>query len=204
MTNQEITSKDSTGSGSVIKKTPEKKTSLIREIIQFAIIALFIVLPFRLFIAQPFIVNGSSMVPTFISGQYLIVDEISYTLKNPKRGDVIIFKYPLDQSKYFIKRVIGLPGETVSIQDGAVTIINKDHPEGFTLSEPYITRPKKDTSKRTLEPTEYFVMGDNRLESSDSRIWGPVERDLIIGRPLLRLYPINTLSVLPGEKKLGQ
>jgi len=176
----------------------EKETSLFSEILQFSLIALFIVLPFRLFIAQPFIVNGASMQPTFATGEYLIVDQLSYKFSAPERGSVIIFKYPQDKSKYFIKRIIGLPGETVSIKGNAVTIKNTDNPHGFTLDEPYIIPTSEDNLDYTLGTGEYFVMGDNRIGSSDSRIWGPLNEELIIGRPIIRLLPFEKVSFLPG------
>lgn len=169
------------------------------ETIKFIILALIIVTPIRMFVAQPFIVNGSSMDPTFATGQYLIVDELSYHLGDPSRGDVIILRYPKDPSKFFIKRVIGLPYETIEIRGGAVTIKNEAHPEGITLDEPYIKYPKNDTLSRTLGEGEYFVMGDNRAASSDSRYWGTVPRNLIVGRALLRLLPVASAAVLPGE-----
>lgn len=177
----------------------EQKKSSIWETVKFVALALLIVTPIRMFIAQPFIVNGSSMDPTFATGQYLIVDEISYRLHTPKRGDVIVLRYPRDPKKFFIKRIIGLPGETVEIDGGAVTIRNAEHPEGFELSEPYIMYPKNDTLAKTMGTGEYFVMGDNRAASSDSRYWGTVPEDLIVGRAFLRLLPIASAAVLPGE-----
>jgi signal peptidase I len=116
-----------------------KKENFFGEIAKFTIVALLVVLPIRLFIAQPFIVSGASMDPTFETGQYLIVDQLSYHVGNPDRGQVIIFKYPKDETKYFIKRVIGLPGETVIIDGTSVIIKNKQHPDGFKLIEPYIS-----------------------------------------------------------------
>lgn len=179
----------------------QKKTSEFwKEFIKLVAIAIFVVVPFRLYIAQPFVVEGASMDPTFATGQYLIVDELSYHFESPKRFSVLIFKYPLDTSKYFIKRVIGLPGETVSINNGQVSIKNADHPEGFTLDEPYIVYKKGDTSSFTLKAGEYFVMGDNRLGSADSRIWGPVPQNDIIGRPIFRLWP---MAVWPGMKEVA-
>jgi signal peptidase I len=175
-------------------KIPEKKvekTSFLKELIKLIVIAAIIVVPFRLFIAQPFIVDGASMDPTFATGQYLIVDELSYHFEAPARGSVMIFKYPLDTSKYFIKRVIGLPGETVSIKDGAVTITNAAHPQGFLLDEPYVKLPLDQTTTYTVPAGNYFVMGDNRFGSDDSRIWGPVPTKDIIGRPIIRLWPFN-------------
>jgi signal peptidase I len=139
------------------------------------------------------------MDPTFKTGEYLIVDELSYHFGEPERGSVLIFKYPKDPSKYFIKRVIGLPGETVQIKDGDVTIVNKENPKGFALNEPYVKFEKKDNLLVTLAAKEYFVMGDNRLGSADSRLWGPVPEDNIIGRPIIRFFPP---SLFPGAKEL--
>ena len=164
---------------------------------KLALVAVFIVIPFRMYIAQPFIVDGASMDPTFRTGQYLIVDELSYNFRSPQRGSVLIFKYPKDPSKYFIKRIIGLPGETVNINEGVVTIINSSNPKGFSLDEPYIKLPKKDTSSYTLGQKEYFVMGDNRFGSADSRLWGPVPRANFVGRPVVRFWPFN---IWPGDE----
>jgi signal peptidase I len=109
---------------------------------------------------------------------------------------VLVFKYPRDPSKSFIKRVIGLPDETVSITNGKITIINSAYPEGLELDEPYVQFKKMETSSFTLGDNEYFVMGDNRLGSADSRIWGPVPKDNIVGRPIVRFIPP---TILPGE-----
>lgn len=181
----------------VVSQKPQK--SFLRELIEFILIATIIVVPFRIFIAQPYIVNGASMDPTFKTGQYLIVDQLSYHFEKPKRGSVIIFKYPLDTSFYFIKRVIGLPGETVTIKNGDVTITEPDGTT-FPLHEDYITMPKSENFTTTLVGGDYFVMGDNRLGSADSRIWGPVPEADIVGRPILRLFPLSTFSVYPGDK----
>lgn len=175
-----------------------KKDSFVKELIKLVVIAVVIVVPFRAFVAQPFIVDGASMDPTFATGQYLIVDELTYHFSTPLRGSVLIFKYPKDETKYFIKRVIGLPGETVVLTNGDVTIKNTDHPEGFALSEPYIKFPKDDTASFTLGAGEYFVMGDNRYGSADSRLWGPVPTKDIVGRPVVRFWPF---SLLPGAVK---
>ena len=109
------------------------------DLIKFALIALAIVIPIRMWVAQPFVVSGESMFPTFDNGQYLIVDEISYILGHEQRGDVVIFRYPGDTKRFFIKRLIGLPNETIVVTDKDVTIINKAHPEGFKLNEPYVS-----------------------------------------------------------------
>lgn len=181
------------------RASEQKKQNSLWETVKFIVLALIIVTPIRMFIAQPFIVNGSSMDPTFATGQYLIVDELSYHLGDPARGDVIILRYPNDPKKFFIKRVIGLPNETLELHDGAVTIKNTEYPEGFALTEPYIKYTKNDTMTKTLGVEEYFVMGDNRAASSDSRYWGVVPRGLIVGRALVRLLPIASAAVLPGD-----
>jgi signal peptidase I len=171
----------------------------LAEIVRFSIIAILIVIPIRMFIAQPFIVSGASMDNTFHNGQYLIVDQVSYYFEKPSRGDVVIFRYPKDPSKFFIKRVIGLPGDTINIENAVVTITNTEHPDGFTLDEPYIKsmRPAAPFSE-TLGDREYFVMGDNRDQSSDSRSWGVLQEERIVGRALIRLFPPSNLGVLPG------
>lgn len=169
------------------------------ELARFAIIAIIIVVPIRIFIAQPFIVSGSSMYPTFVNGEYLIVDELSYHLGEPKRDDVVIFKYPLQEEKFFIKRIIGLPGETVEIKKNVVTIYNSENPNGMVLAEPYIKVEFETEEKRTLLPNEYYVMGDNRNASSDSRYWGPVRRDLLVGKAFLRLLPPTRMGIWPGK-----
>ncbi|MEK7194366.1 MAG: signal peptidase I [Patescibacteria group bacterium] len=174
---------------------PEKETSFWKELVKLAVIAVVIIIPFRLYIAQPFVVDGASMDPTFRNGQYLVVDEFSYHFKTPIRGSVLIFRYPKDPKKYFIKRVIGLPNEQVAINNGEVTIINTDNPKGFLLNEPYVKLTKDETETYILKSKEYFVMGDNRAGSADSRLWGPVPEKNIIGRPIARLWP---LGLWPG------
>ena len=171
----------------------------LTEIVRFAIIAILIVVPIRMFIAQPFIVSGASMETTFHGGEYLIVDQLSYHLHEPKRGEVIIFRYPRDPSKFFIKRVIGEPGDTVTIEDGVVRISNEAHIDGFVLKEPYAeAMPPAPKMTETLGDREYFVMGDNRDESSDSRTWGVLQEERIVGRAWMRLFPPTVLDYLPG------
>lgn len=179
----------------------KKEPGFFKDTLRFTLIALLIVVPFRIFIAQPFLVNGGSMEPTFEDGHYLIVDQVSYRFKTPERGSVLIFKYPVDPQKYFIKRVIGLPGDTVQIEEGIVTIINTEYPEGFKLKEDHITLTKKDTFTKTVGENEYFVMGDNRAGSLDSRYWGNLQEKYIIGRPLVRLLPIQEIGFWPGDIK---
>jgi len=178
----------------------KKNGGFFKELLKFVLIAFLVVVPFRYFVAQPFIVNGASMTPTFLPGEYLIVDQISYkTFTKPERGEIIIFHYPKDHSKYFIKRIIGLPSETIKINGNEITIINEINPEGLKLKEDYVLYTKTDSMEVTLEDDEYFVMGDNRASSSDSRIWGPLKEDLIVGRPLVRLIPFSRLNIFPGR-----
>lgn len=177
----------------------ERSDNFFAELLKFILVAALIVVPLRLFVAQPFIVSGESMVPTFQNGQYLIVDELSYHFGAPERGDVIVFRYPKDPSQFFIKRIIGLPGETVRIQGGAVYI---DHPgaPGAALEEPYIVNHGNGGDQTvTLGANDYFVMGDNRPESSDSRSWGVLPRSNIIGRAFVRLLPLSSIGILPGS-----
>jgi signal peptidase I len=163
---------------------------------------MLIVLPIRLFVAQPFIVSGASMQPTFATGDYLIIDQITYDFQPPERQDVVVFRYPNDPSKFFIKRIIGLPGETIEITDRGTKIINKDHPNGFTLDEPYIESSADNGSvTTTLESDQYFVLGDNRDSSSDSRSWGPLAKEFLIGRAYLRLLPPENIAVTPGYSR---
>lgn len=178
----------------------EERENFFVEILKFATIALVIVVPFRMFIAQPFIVSGASMSPTFETGQYLIIDQLSYQFEKPARGDVVVFRFPEDTSKFFIKRIIGLPGETVEIKGTDVIIKDPITGTQFRLEEPYVkgTNLREDFLTVQLKQNEYFVLGDNRAASSDSRIWGPVPEDLIVGRVLLRLLPLSQSGLFPG------
>lgn len=156
-------------------------------------------LPIRLFIIQPFIVSGESMHPTFVDGDYLIVDQISYNWSEPRRGDVVVIKPPFDESRFFIKRIVGLPTETIKMHDGVVTIYNDTNLEGLTIDEPYAAAPISHDQTITLDQDEYFVMGDNRNASSDSRAWGPIESGNIVGRAFVRVLPPSEASVWPGS-----
>ena len=177
----------------------ESSENFFTELLKFILIAAAIVFPIRLFVAQPFIVSGASMDPTFHNGQYLIVDELSYRLEAPQRGEVIIFRYPKNPKEFFIKRIIGLPGEKVTVEGDTLTITKKDG-STLALAEPYIVNHGNGSNTTySLTNDEYFVMGDNRPESSDSRVWGPLPRNNIVGRALVRLLPLNLVSIFPGS-----
>ncbi|MDP2705279.1 MAG: signal peptidase I [Patescibacteria group bacterium] len=180
-------------------KRPSGIGESIKELVSFVVLSLLIIIPFRMFIAQPFVVSGASMDPTFKNGDYLIVDEISYRFGEPQRGEVLIFKYPKNPSQAFIKRIIGLPGETLEIQNGHVTVKNDAYPEGLELSEEYVKYVQSSYMTVTLADDEYFVMGDNRAGSLDSRTWGPLKRSFFIGKPFVRLLPVGEVSLLPGD-----
>jgi signal peptidase I len=175
----------------------ERSDNFFTELLKFILVAALIVVPLRLFVAQPFIVSGASMVPTFQNGQYLIVDELSYHFAAPQRGDVIVFRYPKDPSQFFIKRIVGLPGETVRIQGGTIYIQTAS--DTTELNEPYVKNIGNGGDQTvTLDSSDYFVMGDNRPESSDSRSWGVLPRGNIIGRAFLRLLPVSSIGIFPG------
>lgn len=169
-----------------------------KDLITLILLVVFVVLPIRFFIAQPFIVSGQSMDPTFADGQYLIVDQISYDFHNPERGDVVVFKYEKDKSKYFIKRIIGLPGETVRVIGNQV-MIKKPGEEFSEMKEIYISESFEANGTWEIASDELFVMGDNRNNSLDSRYFGPIKIESVIGRAYLRLFPISKIDYLPGK-----
>ncbi len=167
----------------------------IWELAKIAIIALIIVVPIRYFLFQPFFVKGQSMEPAFENGDYLIIDEISYRFRDAQRGEVVVFKYPNDLSQRYIKRIIGLPGETIEIENGRITVFNQEGSKVLEESEylsPFVFTAG--SLRVTLKNDEYFVLGDNRAASSDSRRWGSLIREDIIGRVFLRAYPFATLT----------
>ncbi len=171
------------------------------DLIETAVIGLSFFLIIYLFFMQPHQVNGSSMVPTFKSGDYVLTDKISYRTGEPKRGDVIVFHAPPEAGCPtgtgcdFIKRIIAVPGETVAVHDKNVYV------NGTKLNEPYLpsdyeTIEGKFISGRTVTigPNEYFALGDNRSHSSDSRVWGPVDKSEIVGKAFFRYWPMNQIG----------
>ncbi len=172
---------------------------LLKDLFTLALLIVVVVIPIRMFIVSPFVVDGASMHPTFENLDYLIIDEIVYAFSSPARGDVVVFRYPGNPSIFYIKRIIGLPGETVSINRGSVTISSASG-EDIALTEPYIVNEDATYTKSiSLNDGEYFVMGDNRPNSSDSRVWGVLPRENIIGRVDLRLLPIRESEFFPGR-----
>lgn len=169
--------------------------SLLFEVIKIVILAVVIVLPVRYFLFQPFFVQGISMEPNFENGDYLIVDEISYRFREPERGEIIVFKYPKNPTQRYIKRIIGLPGETVEIKEGQVIILDEDGNQVLDESE-YLSENIETSGniRVSLSEEEYFVLGDNRNFSSDSRRWGVLPKKYIVGKVYVRAWPFTALA----------
>lgn len=166
------------------------------DLIKVFLIALVIIIPFRLFIAEPFMVSGSSMLPNYHNKDYLIVDRLSYRLKEPQRGDVIVLKFPKDNTQYYIKRIIGLPGEAVKCEMGRVVVTDANG-KNVSIQESYLEDSVKTNNckpSQKLGSEEYFVLGDNRSGSSDSRAWGILPKKDIVGKVWLKVLPIKDFS----------
>lgn len=173
-----------------------------QETLRFVTTVGFFFIVIKSFLIQPFLVQQTSMVPTFQPFDYIIVDRFTYKFTDdPKRGEVVVFKSgPENGNRYLIKRIIGLPGEQVLVDGTSTIIVNTENPSGFSLNETYVQNQDPRTKKiMTLNENEYFMMGDNRPLSYDSRMIGPIRRDQIIGRTLVRLYPFSQISLFPGK-----
>lgn len=178
--------------------------SFVFELIKIVVISLVIIVPIRYFLIQPFYVKGASMEPNFFDKEYLIIDEISYRFNEPMRGDIVVFRYPINPQEYFIKRIIALPGEEIEIKNGEVVIYGQDSREGRILEEEYLSEEVKtygmSSDRVKLGENEYFVMGDNRNSSKDSRSFGPVNRSYIIGKVLLRGWPFDRITLFESPE----
>ena len=185
-----------TNSGQENYGGPREVWTFVWETIKIIIISLAIILPIRYYLVQPFFVKGASMEDNFHDGDYLLIDEISYRFNEPKRGDVVVFRYPENPSQFFIKRIIGLPGETIEVKNDKITIYNSEFPQGFSINEAYLSIGQETIGNlsENLDDDEYYVMGDNRLQSSDSRRWGPLEKSFITGKAFLRLWPVTDIE----------
>ncbi|MBD3238367.1 MAG: signal peptidase I [Candidatus Moranbacteria bacterium] len=177
-------------------------TALLVELGGIILMALIIVIPIKYFLIQPFIVKGASMEPNFHEGEYLIINEIGWKFKGIKRGEVLVFKNPGNKKDYFIKRVVGLPNEKVEIKGGRITIFNQEHPQGMVLDESeYLPEGRVTSGMIVVELTddEFFVLGDNRSASSDSRYWGPLPEKLVVGKAWVRAFPFGKFTVFSSE-----
>jgi signal peptidase I len=169
---------------------------LLGEFFQTALIALVIFLSVNLITAR-IRVEGISMEPSLHDGQFVVVNRLAYRWNELQRGDIIVFHFPPDPSRRFIKRVIGLPGDVVSIHDGQV------YANGLSLTEPYLAEEPLYHGEWRLTPSEVFVLGDNRNNSSDSQNWGPLPVDEIIGKAILVYWPLDTLGLVPHYDLVG-
>lgn len=175
--------------------------AFVGEALRIVVISLLIILPIRYFVTQPFFVRGASMEPSFLDGDYLIIDELTYRFHEPKRGDTVVFRFPGDPSQFYIKRVIGLPGETVQVHNGNVYIQRQGDEQPWKLGEPYLKgmqTPGEITSR--VEDNKIFVMGDNRGASYDSRHWGSLPLSSVIGRAWARPWPIEEFGSVKDVK----
>ncbi|OGH68494.1 MAG: signal peptidase I [Candidatus Magasanikbacteria bacterium RIFCSPLOWO2_02_FULL_44_11] len=166
------------------------------EVLRIAILAAVTIVVIRYFLFKPFYVKGASMEPNFYDHEYLIIDELSYRLREPVRGEVIVFRYPNNPEEYFLKRIVALPGERIKISAGKVAIYNADHPEGIAVKENYLPHDLATLGEKisTLGQDEYFVLGDNRPNSFDSRRFGPIHKSAIVGRALFRGWPVSRIE----------
>lgn len=176
----------------------ETIVTIAKEVAQTALISLLIFLIIYVFLIQPHRVKGDSMVPNFIDGELLLTEKVSYRFSKPKRGDVIVFRAPTPQKVDFIKRIVGLPGETIKIEDGIVYV------NGQKLEEPYETQKTDGSVSITVPKEEYFVLGDNRRASSDSRVFGPIEKKSIKGRSWLVYWPIVNKGESEGVRMISR
>jgi len=179
--------------------TPENQRRLIavREFLKVIVMAAIIIVGVRYFLFKPFVVRGASMEPNFFEKEYLIIDEISYRLRQPARGDIVVFRAPTAPQEYFLKRIIGLPGERVKVGNGKVFIYNKENPQGKQLDETVYLPAETDTQGDVdlqLNDDQYFVLGDHRSVSFDSRRFGAIHRSDLVGRAWVRGLPLNRIS----------
>ncbi len=165
------------------------------ELIKIALLAGITIGLVRYFLFKPFYVKGQSMEPNFHEKDYLIIDEVSYRFKEPERGEVIVFRPPVETEDFYLKRIIGLPGERVKVEDNKIIVYNKDNPAGVVVEENYISEDTVGSYSMTLGEGQYFVMGDNRDASFDSRRFGPISDETIVGRVWLRGWPFNRVSI---------
>jgi len=189
----------------MIKEFLKSVGNFILDTIETIVMALAMFAMVYLFLAQPHQVHGESMFPNFEDKEYLLTEKVSYRFREPKRGDVVIFKYPKAHEYDYIKRLIGLPEETILLEGEKVKIFNDQHPEGFILEESYLNPKTKTIGRTVIKPGQkfhipkdnYVMMGDNRERSSDSRAWGTVKREELIGRAWLRYWPPQALAFIP-------
>lgn len=168
----------------------------VLEVLKIAVLAAVTIVTIRYFLFKPFYVKGASMEPNFFDHEYLIIDELSYRLREPVRGEVVVFRAPTSLKDFYLKRIIALPGERVKVAEGKITVYNQAHPEGIEVTESYLPKDLVTTGEKVvaLGNDEYFVMGDNRANSFDSRRFGPINKSSIVGRAWLRGWPVTRIE----------
>lgn len=164
------------------------------ELIKVVVLAGITIGLVRYFLFKPFYVKGQSMEPTFFEHEYLIIDEITYRFRTPERGEIVVFRAPSDPKDFYLKRVLALPGERVKVEENKIIIYNEEYPQGVVLLEEYIDEETSGAVSLTLGPDQYFVLGDNRSASYDSRRFGPISRQDIIGRTWFRGWPFRRMT----------
>jgi signal peptidase I len=176
----------------------QRGRSALREVVETVVFTLLIYLLVRTFLFENYRVVGQSMVPTLQNNQFLVVSKLDYRLHAPRRGDIIVFRDPFNPERKLIKRIIGLPGENLEVQDGQV-FVDQGH-----LDEPYIANLGRYNQAPTPIPDgQYYVLGDNRNNSSDSHTWGLLARDKIVGKALLCYWPPEQWGLLPHAVYAG-
>lgn len=186
--NKEIVSKKERGALSAVG-------NFFLESVKMLILAGITIGVVRYFLFKPFYVKGQSMEPNFYEKDYLIIDELTYRFREPQRGEVVVFRAPVG-SDYYLKRVVGLPGERVKVENQKVIVYNDDHPQGVIVDEVYLSEDTPGSLSTSLGPDEYFVLGDNRNASYDSRRFGPIKEDSVVGRAWLRGWPVDRIDKL--------
>lgn len=174
------------------------------EAVKIAIVAGLTIVLVRYFLFKPFYVRGESMEPTFYEKEYLIVDELTYRFRQPVRGEVVVFRSPTQQKEFYLKRIIGLPGERIKIEHGKVVIFNQDNPQGFLIEESYLEDTTAGATSIALGDDQYFVLGDNRDASYDSRRFGPIDETAIVGRAIFRGWPIPRMAVFGAPEYVAE
>jgi signal peptidase I len=169
-----------------------KRLSFFGDILESLVIAVILAVLIRTFIFQPFYIPSGSMVPTLYEGDRIIVSKLSYRFHPPQRGDIVVFRFPLDQKKTYVKRLIGLSGETVQLKDGRLYINGREVPEPYLPPNTYFP----DFGPVKVPEGSFFMLGDNRMNSEDSRIWGFLDRQLIVGKAVFLYWPPNRVKII--------
>jgi len=169
---------------------------LFLELIKIVILAVITIVLVRYFLFKPFYVKGQSMEPNFYESEYLIVDELTYRFREPRRGEVVVFRSPTQDKDFYLKRIVGLPGERVKVEDGKVILYNSQEPLGIVLEEPYLTEETPGSVTYTVGEDQLFVLGDNRDASLDSRRFGPIDSDAFVGRAFFRGWPFDQFGFI--------